>query len=104
MAKFHAEILSASSVKKLKLASHAFFDAGTSLSRRPRAAFWRSLGFPNLVRARKVSARNRKVRKLARLFAEAKRRTVRARYATARVLIPTVIQLLQARARDLRGR
>lgn len=41
---------------------------------RKRAAFWHSLGFPNLVKARRVSARNRRARKLARLFAEAKRR------------------------------
>jgi hypothetical protein len=34
---------------------------------RRRAAFWRTLGFPNLVEARKVSARNRRARKQARL-------------------------------------
>jgi hypothetical protein len=42
---------------------------------RKRAAYWRSLGFPNLVKARKVSARNRRARKQARLFAEAKLHT-----------------------------
>jgi hypothetical protein len=29
-----------------------------------RAQFWRALGFPNLVKAREISARNRKARKL----------------------------------------
>jgi hypothetical protein len=42
---------------------------------RKRAAYWRSLGYPNLVKAREVSARNRRARKQARLFAEAKRPT-----------------------------
>jgi hypothetical protein len=37
---------------------------------RKRAAYCRS--FPNLLKARKVSARNRKALKQARLFAEAK--------------------------------
>jgi hypothetical protein len=47
-----------------------------------------SLGFPNLVKAREGSARNRKARKQARLFAEAKRRNPFALdKETARVLI-----------------
>ena len=41
---------------------------------RKRAAYWRALGFPNLVKARKVSARNCSARKEARLFAQAKLR------------------------------
>jgi hypothetical protein len=41
---------------------------------RKRAAYWRSLGFPNLLKAREVSARNRGARKQARQFAEAKLR------------------------------
>jgi hypothetical protein len=39
-----------------------------------RAAFWRSLGFPNLVKAREVSAQNRGARKQARIFEEARLR------------------------------
>lgn len=47
---------------------------------RLRAAFWCALGFPNLVKAREVSARNRKARKQARLLAEANlRNTLRLR-------------------------
>jgi len=41
---------------------------------RKRATYWRALGFPNLVKARKISARKRRARKQARLFAEAKLR------------------------------
>jgi hypothetical protein len=41
---------------------------------RKRAAYWRSLGFPKLVKSREASARNRGALRQARLFAEAKRR------------------------------
>src|SRR5262249_5396421 len=49
------------------------FRAARALGRK-RAAFWRALGFPNLVKAREVSARNRRSRKQVRLFTEAKLR------------------------------
>jgi len=67
---------------------------------RKRAAYWRSLSFPNLVKARKVSARNRRARK--QLFAEAKSRNPFALQKTPCLLI--IEKISRTRKTGGRGR